>query len=168
MKNSVTFRTLRTSLITVSALLASACNFSQTPFIDTCKSMVAYIANEQNPDWQQAIKTQDNDIMRVNLVFHSASQSNQLATCYYEKENIDSEEQAFDDQFRGSPSVVEINGQRANDESLIKASIEVVKGLSKQNYDALNDSVRNASNGTMDKARKAALDAAIEVQRRLE
>lgn len=161
------FKSLRLLLLPMVSVL-SACNTSATPFIDSCKLMVASITGNQNISWENSKKnTTDSDMLKIELFF-SGQSPNQTAVCLYPTENIDNDEKMNEGQYRGSPTVVTINGQRVGDEGIVKATLEATKRLGKQNYNQLSDGVINLSDKLTSKARKAALDATNKIQKQLE
>ena len=161
------FKTLHFLLLPLVSVL-SACNTSATPFIDNCKLMVVSITDDQNISWENSVKTTNNsDMLKIELFF-SGQNSDQTAVCLYPTENADNDEKMNDGQYRGSPTVMTINGRRVGDEGLVKATFEATKMLGKQNYNQLADGVKNLSDKVTSKARKATLDAAIKIQKQLE
>ena len=161
------FKALYLILLPMVSVL-SACNTSATPFIDNCKLMVVSITDDQNISWENSVKTTpDSDMLKIELFF-SGQNPDQTAVCLYPTENADNDEKMNDGQYRGSPTVITINGRRIGDEGLVKAAFEATKKLGKQNYNQLSDGVINLSDKLTSKARKAALDATLKIQKQLE
>lgn len=161
---------MKYSPIALSFVIASlaACNTSSTPFIDNCKIMVKYLANEQNVEWTSESKAQSQSGMLLVDLSFSGQTPKQTASCYFPAKNPNNDEIGNNGQYRGSPSIVRINGQQMSDEAIIKATMATVREFGKQNYEELSDKARDATDQISEKARKTALDAAIEVQKRLE
>ncbi len=141
---------------------------SATPYVDTCKSMVTFLSQDSDIQWEQSLKTEDGSgKLRVD-VFYNGKRNNQTASCFYPTVNADNEQQQNEGNYRGSPSVITINGRRVPDENLVRAAFASTREYSKHSYDKITDSVRNATDLTSTKARQLVLDAAIEVQNSLQ
>lgn len=138
------------------------CTYSETPYIDTCKSMTTDVLKDNNIEWVQVLKTVDeNDIMKVDLLFNGQSGKSQTAACLYERQAVGSDQNPSDANFRGSPTIMLINGQRVKDEEVVGAAFSTARDITKQSYDQLTDSVRNATQNAQ-QARKNAIEQAAE------
>ena len=149
----------------------AACNTSSTPFIDNCKLMVQSITNETNIKWDQADKSEKNSgILVVDLTF-SGQTPNQTASCYFPAKHSGNQELTESGQYRGSPSFVTVNGQKIDDETVVKATLDTMREFGKQNLEQAADTAENmreAGTQAIEKARKTAIEAAATVQEKLE
>ncbi len=160
----------RPVILLITGILA-ACNTSSTPFIDNCKLMVQSITNETNIQWDQADKSEKNSGMLVVDLAFSGQTLNQTASCYFPSKHSGNQELTESGQYRGSPSFVTINGQKIDDETVVKATLDTMREFGKQNLEQAADAadtLREVGNQAAEKARKTAIEAAATVQEKLE